>query len=114
VRKAEAKENLLRLLPRLLDTADVVEIATHDRGVIARAREILAEKHVPRERVEFQMLLGVPRAELQADLVAAGWTVRLYVPYADSWSEAVAYLRRRLAESPSMALLVARNLLDRG
>ncbi len=113
-RKAEAKENLLRLLPRLLDAVDVVEIATHDRGVISRAREILAAKRVPRERVEFQMLMGVPRTELQADLVAAGWTVRLYVPYADSWSEATAYLRRRLAESPSMALLVARNLLDRG
>jgi proline dehydrogenase len=113
-RKAEAKENLLRLLPRLLDTADVVEIATHDRRVIARAREILAEKRVPRERIEFQMLLGVPRAELQADLVADGWTVRVYVPYADSWSAAVAYLRRRLAESPSMALLVARNLFGRG
>jgi hypothetical protein len=59
------------------------------------------------------MLLGVPRVALQNELVAAGHAVRLYLPFAESWEDGLAYLRRRLAESPSMALLVARNLLSR-
>lgn len=110
-RKPAAKRNLLRLLPRLLDVAGVVELATHDEQVIAEARELFARRGIDRSRVEFQMLLGVPRRRLQDELVAEGWSVRLYVPFADSWNDAVAYLRRRLAESPSLALLVVRNLL---
>lgn len=112
-RKADAKRNLLRLLPRALDLLDVVEIATHDQAVIAAARALLAGRDVAPERVEFQMLMGVPRRRLQDDLGAAGYDVRLYVPFAESWDDAVAYLRRRLAESPSTALLVATNLVKR-
>jgi proline dehydrogenase len=114
VRKTDAKENLLRLLPRLLDVAAAVELATHDEQVLDRARRLLEERTIPRDRVEFQMLLGVPRERVQDELVAAGWPVRLYVPFAESWADATAYLRRRLAESPSMALLVLRNLVSRG
>lgn len=109
-RKAEAKENLLRLLPLALESLAKVEIASHDPEVVRRAREIVERSGVPGDRVEFQMLLGVPRRELQEELQAAGHAVRLYVPFAPSWDEAIAYLRRRLAESPSVALLVARNL----
>jgi proline dehydrogenase len=112
-RKPAAKRNLLGLLPRLLDVADTVEIATHDVKVVERARTILAEKKATPERVEFLMLLGVPRRRLQDRLLAGGWPVRLYVPYADSWTDATAYLRRRLAETPSMAGLVLRNLFTR-
>ena len=56
------------------------------------------------------MLFGVPRRKLQDSLVADGWTVRLYVPYAESWDDATAYLRRRLVETPSIVGLVLRNL----
>ena len=108
--RAEAKANFLRLLPRLLDVAAIVEIATHDAAVIDRTRELLVQRNVPRERVEFQMLLGVPRRKLQDALVADGGAVRLYVPYAESWDDATAYLRRRLVETPSLAGLVLRNL----
>ncbi|MBW2525846.1 MAG: proline dehydrogenase family protein [Deltaproteobacteria bacterium] len=113
-RKHDAKEELLRLLPRALELLDVVELATHDETVIAQARELLTQRRVPRRRFEFQMLMGVPRRRLQDELRAAGHDVRLYVPFTESWPDAVAYLRRRLAESPSMAWLVARNLLHRG
>ncbi|MBI5490834.1 MAG: proline dehydrogenase family protein [Deltaproteobacteria bacterium] len=112
--RREAKENLLRLLPRLLDVAAVVELATHDRALVERVREVLAQRQVPRERIEFQMLLGVPRRRLQDELVADGWTVRLYVPYAESWDDATAYLRRRLVETPSIAGLALRNLFGPG
>lgn len=111
--KRAAKDNLLRLLPRALEILDVVEIATHDEAVVEQARAILEERAVPREQVEFQMLMGVPRTELQDELVQAGYDVRLYVPFAEAWPDAVAYLRRRLAESPSLATLALRNLLRR-
>jgi hypothetical protein len=35
------------------------------------------------------------------------------VPFANGWDDATAYLRRRLAESPSVAWLALRNLLAR-
>ena len=108
-RRREAKTALLQLLPRMLELFAVVELATHDAGVIAGARALVAE-HPGRARVEYQMLLGVPRARLQDELLAAGHDVRLYVPYAESWDEALGYLRRRLAERPAMALPVLRNL----
>lgn len=108
--KREAKARLIELLPSALEICQLVELATHDLGTIAQARSTLAQLGVGPERVEFQMLLGVPRSRVQDELVAAGWPVRLYLPFAESWPQATAYLRRRLAESPSMAALVLRNL----
>ena len=40
-----------------------------------------------------------------------GVTVRLYVPFALGWDEAIAYLRRRLDEYPAMMFMVARDKL---
>lgn len=111
-RKAAAKDNLLALLPRALEVLDRVEIATHDEEVIRRAQRLVAATPGARERVEFQMLLGVPRQRLQDELMAAGHGVRLYLPFVDRWDDAEAYLRRRLAESPSLAGLVVRNLVS--
>jgi proline dehydrogenase len=113
-RKAQAKDNLLRLLPRALEVLDRVEIATHDEALIRRVRPIVEATPDARERVEFQMLLGVPRQRLQDELVAAGYDVRLYLPFVDQWDDAEAYLRRRLAESPALAGLVVRNLVSSG
>ena len=36
---------------------------------------------------------------------------RLYIPFALTWEDATAYLRRRMVESPGMHWLVLRNLL---
>ncbi len=113
-RKQDGKDNLLRLLPRALQLLDGVEIATHDERVIGEVRRIVEATAGARERVEFQMLLGVPRRRLQDELVAAGYPVRLYLPFVAQWDDAEAYLRRRLAESPSLAGLVIRNLLSSG
>jgi proline dehydrogenase len=110
--KQDGKDNLLRLLPRALELLDRVEIATHDQGVIRQAGRIIEATAGAQERVEFQMLLGVPRRQLQDELVAAGYAVRLYLPFVARWDDAEAYLRRRLAESPSLAGLVLRNLLS--
>jgi proline dehydrogenase len=57
------------------------------------------------------MLLGVPREKLQQELVAAGYVVRLYVPYAIEWRFATGYAKRRLAANPNMGLYIARNIV---
>ncbi len=108
--KREMKENLLRVLRKLVERGHYVCVGTHDTLYIAKARALLEEMGVPKNRCEFQMLLGVPREATQRELRAAGYTVRLYVPFALDWDDAVAYLRRRMVESPSMAGLVLKNL----
>ncbi len=52
------------------------------------------------------MLYGV-RRDLQADLVRAGYTVRVYVPYGAQWYP---YFMRRLAERPANVGLFLRSL----
>ncbi|MFB3851969.1 MAG: proline dehydrogenase family protein [Acidobacteriota bacterium] len=112
-KKKDMKENLLKLLRKLLEKGHFVAIATHDKIYIRKALEILDEMKIPKEQREFQMLMGVPRDDMQKELIERGEKVRLYVPYALSWSDAIAYLRRRMIESPSMTALVLKNLLKR-
>lgn len=112
--RREMKENLLRMIRKLFERGHYVCIATHDVEYIGKARAIIAEMKIPRERYEFQMLLGVPREKIQRELVAAGEKVRLYLPFAVDWDDAIAYLRRRMVESPSMTALVLKNIVKRG
>jgi hypothetical protein len=56
------------------------------------------------------MLLGVPRTQIQKDIIARGQIVRLYVPFAEEWKYAVHYLKRRLAANPAMAIMVVKNM----
>lgn len=76
-------------------------VATHDHRLVARARELARDRRRP---FEFQMLYGI-RPSLQAELVAAGFQVRVYVPYGVAWYP---YLTRRLAERPSNTWFFAR------
>lgn len=111
--KKDMKENLLKLLRKLFEGGHFVAIATHDENYIRKALEIIDEMKIPKEQREFQMLMGVPRDEMQKELLERGEKVRLYVPYALSWSDAIAYLRRRMIESPSITGLVLKNLMKR-
>lgn len=112
--KDEMKERLLSHSDRLLQRGAKVEFATHDDRFIERFAREIAPRYPG--RCEVQMLLGVPRAGLQSRLMAGEiggpMPVRLYVPFAVSWADATAYLRRRMAESPSIVWLVLRNLLN--
>jgi proline dehydrogenase len=113
--KGRMKERMVAYARRLLERGARVEFATHDEPTLERfAREV-----APRapDRCEVQMLLGVPRTGIQRRLrrgeLGPPLPVRLYVPFALSWEDATAYLRRRMAESPSIAWLVLRNFLRR-
>jgi proline dehydrogenase len=108
--KADMKAKLFEHVQLLLDQGHYPEIATHDEPLIRRCIEHLDQRGVPKDAYEFQMLLGVPRTELQQEIVKRGQTMRLYVPFAEDWKYAVHYLKRRLAANPSMALMVMKNL----
>ncbi|MGA8040502.1 MAG: proline dehydrogenase family protein [Acidimicrobiia bacterium] len=79
-------------------------IATHDLELVDAARRFAAERSEP---FEFQMLFGV-RESLQAELVAEGFPLRVYLPFGSQWYP---YLTRRLAERPSNAWFFARALI---
>lgn len=109
--KKEMKENFYRLARKLWEEGHFVAIATHDEALIRRCLALAQEMNIPQERYEVQMLLGVPRDEIQQELVSQQCPVRLYVPYGTTWEHAYAYSRRRLVENPSIAFYVARNIL---
>ncbi len=96
-------------LEKLLEQGVYVGIATHDEYLAERATALLAQRRVPRERYEFQMLLGVDEP-LRRILLAAGHRLRVYVPYGRDWYP---YSMRRLRENPEVARHVLRATLAR-
>lgn len=75
----------------------VPAIATHDEKRIDFAKQYAEKVGLPKEALEFQMLYGI-RRELQEQLVAEGYPVRVYVPFGTHWYP---YFMRRLAERPA-------------
>jgi proline dehydrogenase len=84
-----------------------VAIGTHDENRIEFARQYARHKGLLKEALEFQMLYGI-RPELQLNLAAAGYPVRVYVPYGMEWYP---YFMRRLAERPANVWFFLSNLL---
>lgn len=105
------KEKVYQHVQLLLEKGHYPEIATHDEPLIRRCMNYLDDKGVSKDAYEFQMLLGVPRAELQQEIVKRGQVIRLYVPFAEDWKYAVHYLKRRLAANPAMVGMVLKNML---
>ena len=108
--KPAMKERLLELLRMMWDNGQYVGLATHDESVIRRALEMAASRGLRPDQYEVQMLLGVPRAAIQQELLGRGIRVRLYVPYGERWYE---YCLRRLDNNPDMARMVLGNLLGK-
>lgn len=106
-RKAEVDANYVRLMKFLLTEGRHPAIATHDATILREAALYIKEQNIPPDRYEFQMLYGI-RRDVQRELVARGFRLRLYVPYGDAWYP---YFMRRLAERPANALFLAKNLL---
>lgn len=104
--KAEVDRNYAALMGQLLRRGTFTALATHDERLIRRAIAIVGSEGISRERFEFQMLYGV-RRDLQERLVAAGYGVRVYVPYGSEWYP---YFMRRLAERPANVTFLLRSL----
>jgi len=106
-RKKDVDANYVRLMLELLEHGTHPAIASHDEKILDGAIRYIRERSIAADRFEFQMLYGV-RRDLQRRLVAAGYGLRLYVPYGNAWYP---YFMRRLAERPANVLFLARNLL---
>jgi proline dehydrogenase len=107
--RLEVDKSYVRCMNILIAGDGYPMLATHDPRLVAigedRAKWF---EHAPDE-FEFQMLYGV-RPEEQLRLAAAGYTVRVYVPYGTQW---YGYLMRRLAERPSNVGFFLRALRSR-
>ncbi|HTZ60210.1 MAG TPA: proline dehydrogenase family protein [Acidobacteriaceae bacterium] len=103
--KADVDRNFVRLMQLLLPSGIYHGIATHDEEMIEATRQFAKERGIRPDEFEFQMLYGV-RRDLQRSLVAAGYRVRVYIPFGTDWYP---YFMRRLAERPANLLFIARN-----
>lgn len=112
--KKTMKQRMLEYGEILLRRGHYVEFATHDEPWVRRfVDEVVPATGVTTDGYELQMLFGVPRGRLLAEMRRRGVQARLYVPFAKSWAMAVEYLRRRLDEYPAMMGLVLKNLVLR-
>ncbi|MFL6353241.1 MAG: proline dehydrogenase family protein [Bryobacteraceae bacterium] len=105
--KADVDRNYVKLMTLLLDEGTYPAIASHDENIIRDALRHVREQKISPDRFEFQMLYGI-RRDLQRQLVAQGFRLRLYVPYGDAWYP---YFMRRLAERPANVLFLAKNVI---
>jgi len=111
-KKRDVDENFDRLTKKLIDaslksgsdqiSADgrippVPAIATHDDQRIIYAKNYAKQVGLPDKALEFQMLYGI-RRDLQEQLSAQGYPVRVYVAYGKEWYP---FFTRRLAERPA-------------
>ena len=91
----------------LLDKGNYPAIATHDESLVQHALAYARDKAIPPARFEFQMLYGL-RPRRWDELVAAGYNMRVYVPFGTHWFP---YFYRRLRERKENILFVVRSLL---
>ena len=104
-RKRDVDGNYVKLMRILLPSGFYHAIATHDPPMIAETIRCAAEKQIPKDDFEFQMLYGI-RTDLQRMLVRDGYRLRIYVPYGREWFP---YFMRRLAERPANIGFFVRN-----
>ena len=105
--KADVDAAFRRLMHLLLNGGTFPAIATHDPAMIDDTREYARQHGIENSAFEFQMLYGI-RRDLQASLVAAGYGVRLYIPFGREWFP---YFMRRLGERPANVAFVLRGIL---
>lgn len=108
--RQEIRDNYLKILELILKNGNYVGIATHDELLIKGAKELLKNIGVPKEKYEFQMLLGV-REDLRNKICAEGNKIRIYVPFGEHWYK---YSVRRLKENPEVAGYIFKNIFGVG
>ncbi len=106
-KKADVDASFARMTRVLLSEGNYPAIGTHDVAMLDLARAWAAEHEIPSDRYEFQMLFGI-RRDLQTSLIAAGYRVRVYVPFGRQWYP---YFMRRLGERPANIGFVLRGIV---
>jgi proline dehydrogenase len=100
--RAAISDALVALAARLLEADAYPAVASHDGDVVDRVKAIARRRDIGADRFEFQMLYGI-RRDLQRQLLADGWRLRVYVPFGTEWYP---YYMRRLAERPANVLFI--------
>lgn len=108
--KQAIRENYLKILRQMFIDGNYVGIATHDKYLIDEAYRMIKEMNIPKDKFEFQMLLGV-REDLRDKINSDGYKIRVYVPFGKDW---YAYSVRRLKENPSIAGHIVKSFLTFG
>lgn len=98
--------NYVSLLEECFENGVYIGIATHDAKLVWQAMHLIDKLKVPKDRYEFQMLLGVDE-ELRRIIVSEGHKLRVYVPFGKHW---YAYSVRRLKENPQIAGYILQNI----
>lgn len=104
--KSDVDDAFRRHIELLLDGGNYPAIATHDEAILRTTKGYATRMRIDPSRFEFQMLYGV-RRDLQEQLVAEGYNMRVYVPYGTKWYP---YFMRRLAERPANMLFILRQM----
>lgn len=99
----EVNRSFVELMRMLLTDGTYPAIATHDEAMIEDTVAFARQRAIAPDSFEFQMLHGV-RRDLQRQLVADGWRMRVYIPFGTHWYP---YLMRRLAERPANMFFLA-------
>ncbi|MEK9499545.1 proline dehydrogenase family protein [Gaopeijia maritima] len=106
--RTKVDDSFVELMRMLLDEGTCPAIATHDERMIGATIDHHSKGGFAADRFEFQMLHGV-RRDLQRQLVADGYRLRIYVPFGEHWYP---YLMRRLAERPANVLFLAGSVVQ--
>jgi proline dehydrogenase len=106
--KQVIRDNFLKALRMMLQNGNYVGIATHDDYLIKNSYKMIKEMNIPKDKFEFQMLLGV-KEELRNKINSDGFKVRIYVPFGEDW---YAYSIRRFKENPQIAGYVFKNIFS--
>ena len=108
--KYKVDENYFLLAHKFMNeikaTGIRVIFATHDEKLIEKIVDEAEKIELPKHKLEFQMLYGI-KTELQKQLAANGYKVRVLIAYGESWYP---WYMRRLAERPANIWFVLRNL----
>jgi proline dehydrogenase len=108
--KQAVRDNFMKSLAEMFKNGNYVGIATHDKYLIDESYKLIREMNIPKEKFEFQMLLGV-REDLRDKINNDGYKIRVYVPFGSDW---YAYSIRRLKENPSMAGHIVKSIISFG
>jgi proline dehydrogenase len=108
-RPDDVRAAYLRCLSTLIAGGALPMAATHDPKLVDATGRLVRDIGGPGFKHEYQMLFGI-RPDEQRRLVAAGATVRVYVPFGVQW---YGYLMRRMAERPANTALFLRALMSR-
>lgn len=103
----EVDNNYLNIIKRHMRNGSYAAVATHDHNIIAEVKKFAEENGIGKDEFEFQMLYGF-RPQLQEEIAAEGYKMRVYVPFGNDW---YGYFMRRLAERPQNITFAVRGVL---